>query len=198
MEIKFSKRVDDGRVIDPFITMRESRLFYGDNLKEPKLTRSSGLERSDLMIPSDAKEIYEYQYDYEGLTRFFVDQLEEAFSRNSYGVTPVSDNELWIDPDRFSLELMAREDVGDSLGDICTEGHGRLKLKGNKQIKSGHWGIFSYQIPVYEEQPSIILSGKVTYEYREDIDPVNVINLLKKEGYNPRVIPTKKEEVVVL
>lgn len=141
------------------------------------------------------------RYDLRGFEKVIVDKLEDTFKQKGSQTTRYANNELWVEPNRFSLNLDARiqeifsPHVESFLPSYSQ--YGNFQKTGNKVINEGIKLLgkrFSRkEIAFYQEIPSILIKGIVDYEDFEKVEPKDVLEILTEQGYTPHIITTTND-----
>ena len=164
MRIEYSKKLTDGRELAPFLS-----------LEEPQFVQSWESSSKD-------KYLVAMKYDLPGLEKSLVSTIENNLRGNNFKTTRSGNRSLWVStPDKFSLYLESE----------VTNNNAERLVKKNTRPKREF--IFTRQIPVFWEAPSVDVSGEVCYEAFEGVEPAPVLDVLNKLGYAAVVIPTPEE-----
>ena len=176
MRIQYHQTIDNEKILGKFV-----------HREEPEYRRDDGIFIARL------------DYDLEGLTKQFTQDIESAIHGAGYTTIRTADDKIWVSaPEKFSLCTKTRilqPDIHDHskkyLPDIQLEDI--IKTKSTRPI-----GLFRRQKPVYNEKPKVTITGTVVYDQLTGVEPTPILDILKKLGYESEVIPTSKEVETII
>lgn len=136
-----------------------------------------------------------FDKDYPKLNKHLGDALEKSLTDRKFPVTRTSHGELWISGDNpFSLSFSS-----SFMFPTIYVDKNRVQLSGHKEdweyqgTKEQKGWLFRREVPVFRENPLVHVSGQVYFEKLEDVDTVPVLEALKEQRYDSRVISTPEE-----
>jgi hypothetical protein len=178
MKIQYSKIITDIEELKPHITETDSEYLKG-----------SGLNGYCIRIEHDLK----------SLENTLLDGLEKEMMRVGFKTKKTGSNKLWVsEPEKFSLDINAK------LEGNC------YKTDSNKRIRQ-HWDLSSQKVErvgfmekkgvwrtkecfLFKEVPGpITVKGNISYEEFGDTDPMPVLDILEKLGYESQVQTTPED-----
>ena len=181
------------------------RIDFGKTLSTeeagPFLTRTASClheEDGDFFKKRDYRDYL--KYDLKGVEIRTLRGLEQGLQERGLRLTRAAGNGLWVsEPTPFSLGFSVKlpywwVSCEDDPSKVRLYVSGRkYEQRGTREFKG--W-LKTKQIPVLLETPqSIIITGRVAYESLENVDPTTVLDALRTQGYESKVITTPEEVV---
>ncbi len=165
MFIQFEKEIRGVDNLEGFVTSRNSEVYK-------------------------RKEYYFCDYDVDAILKSELGFFQKCFQNKEYNFRLTADNFIWVsDPEPFSLKLF----IDTNSYNFDNNSWAKVNYCEFETVGVKRSSIFKTSKPILQEIHVADLSGTIKYERLMGVDPIPVLDMLKKLGYSAKVETTSEE-----